>query len=193
MTSALIALLLLLLASSKASAASPRDLGWISIELDPITTAMGAKNLLVNIAPPKLSNWSLTGIAFAADFPGWVDNILSYRNRDEEFNSRINLSPGASVDYYIENERSGWHTGLLMFLWRYEVTRNNDRARFINHIVMPRVGYRWFPFETVDVYLDPFAGVMFEYNVDGNNQVDGSTVRPTPIVPFATIHAGYHF
>ena len=170
-----------------------RDLGWVGVELDPMTTALGARNLLLYIEPPALPHWSLSGVIFASDFPDFVDGMLSYRNRDKGLDIKVKASPGMTVDYFFEGPRQGWHAGVFMFLWRYEVERGGDRAAFINHIVLPRLGYRWFPFDAVDFYVDPFAGLMFEYTIDGDTRVDGTRAQPTPLIPFATVHAGYHF
>jgi len=167
-------------------------LGWVAVEFDPATTALGARNVFVYVEPPD-THWSASLGIFAADFPGWVNDILSYRNRDAGLDIDVRVSPGATVDYFLSAQKTGWHGGLMTFLWRYEVSRGGDVGRFTNHVLLPRVGYRWFPFDGINVYLDPFAGLMFEYRVSGDSTVDGERVRPTPIVPFATVHAGFHF
>jgi len=173
--------------------ANSRHFGWISVELDPLTTPIGARNLFLYIEPPALEHWSMSIGAFASDFPDAIDNIMSYRNRDAGFDIKVRLSPGLTVDYFLSGERSKWHVGVMMFLWRYEVERNGSQATFTNHVVLPRIGYRWFPFDSVNVYLDPFAGLMTEYTVSGDATVDGATVKATPIIPFASAHLGFHF
>ncbi len=109
------------------------------------------------------------------------------------YDSKINASAGLTVDYFARADRTGWHAGVFMFLWRYEVSRNGDTSRFVNHVIMPRVGYRWFPFHRTNFYVDPFLGLMTEYTVRGDSRVDGEVYRPTPLIPFATVHVGYHF
>lgn len=192
---ALVAVTLLISASPSTHAETPRarDLGWVSIELDPMTTPLGARNLLVYVEPPQLPHWSASIIAFAADFPDWMDDILSYRNRDGDFEHAIRPSPGITLDRFFTAERAGWHVGAFMFLWRHRVRRGGDEASYSTHVILPRVGYRWFPSRRVNFYVDPFAGVMFEYKIAGDNRVDGATHRPTPIIPFASVHMGYHF
>ncbi len=169
------------------------NLGWVGLELDPLTTPLGARNLFVYLEPPSLPHWSVSLGVFASDFPDRVDELLSYRNRNRDFDIKVRLSPGLTIDYFLAGKRHKWHVGLMSFLWRYEVERNGDVATFTNHVILPRVGYRWFPFESVNVYLDPFVGLMTEYKVAGEANVDGDEVKPTPIIPFATAHLGFHF
>lgn len=169
------------------------DRGPVAIEFDPITTVMGARNLLVHIEPSGVPHWTFGGIVFAADFPTWMDNFLSYRNRHAGFDSRIELSGGVATDYYFDGARQGLHVGAIAFVWNYKVSRNNDVGRFSNLEFMPRVGYRYFPFERVSIYLDAFAGLQTELHLTGDNIVDGSQVRTTPILPFGTVHLGFHF
>jgi len=188
-----IALIALVSTPADASPQDDRDLGWVSLEFDPLTTPLGARNLFVYIEPPALPHVSFSVGVFAADFPDWMDEILSYRNRGADFDSQVRISPGFTVDYFADDERKGWHAGMFNFFWRYRVRRNGMEATFTNHVLLPRLGYRWFPWTSVDVYLDPFAGLMFEYKLGGDNNLDGDVVKPTPIIPFASVHAGFHF
>ena len=180
-------------AAAAESAKTDRKLGWVSVEFDPITTPLGARNLLVYLEPPALPHASFGAVAFASDFPGWVDDLMGYRNRGEGFDLRVRPSPGVVADWYLGEDRAGWHVGAFAFYWRYEAARGGDVARFQNLIAMPRVGYRWFPFDRLPVYLDPFVGAMFEARAGGESDLDGSRVRPSPVLPFATIHLGLHF
>ncbi|MEZ4364109.1 MAG: hypothetical protein R3B48_28305 [Kofleriaceae bacterium] len=167
--------------------------GPVAVEFDPITTTLGARNLLVHIEPAAVPHWTFGVIAFAADFPDWVDHLMSYRNRDAGFDSRIELSGGVATDYYLDAARHGVHVGVIAFVWNYRVARNGDVARFANLEVLPRVGYRYFPFLEVALYLDAFAGLQTELRLTGDDVVDGSEVKTTPILPFGTVHVGYHF
>lgn len=165
--------------------------GRVSLEIDPITTALGARNVLLYFSPSD--HWTVSGIAFAADFPEWVDDLMSYKNRDKNFDSQINLSAGVGADYYFQPSREGMHVGLILFLWNFEVSRNQDTAEFSNFEVLPRIGYRVFPFENSGLYFDAFGGLQFEFEAKGDPWVDGEEVERTPALPFATVHLGFHF
>ena len=167
--------------------------GQFAVEFDPITTSLGARNLLLYYEPNALEHWTFSGIVFAADFPDWVDDLMSYRNRDKNFESKIAPSLGAGTDYFFNRNKEGAHLGVILFLWNYEVSRNAQKAEFSNLEILPRVGYRYFPFSGVDLFLDAFAGLQFEIRAGGNNSLDGEEVEPTPILPFMTVHLGYHF
>lgn len=183
----------LLLSAVVAATPANADRGPLAVEFDPITTAMEARNLLVHLEPKATPHWTFGAIAFAADFPDWVDDLMSYRNRDAGFDSRIELSWGLATDYYLDPRRQGLHVGAIAFVWNYRVARNGDVTRFSNLEIMPRAGYRYFPFRQVAIYLDAFAGLQAELHLTGDHEVDGVDVKATPLLPFGTVHLGYHF
>ncbi|MEZ4652851.1 MAG: hypothetical protein R3E12_04395 [Candidatus Eisenbacteria bacterium] len=175
------------------TSAAERELGMFSVEFDPLTTPLGARNLLLYVEPDTWNHWSFSAIAFASDFPNWVDDLMGYRNADKGFDVRVRLSPGATVDRFFRNQRTGWHAGILAFVWRYEVARAEDQIKFEDLIIMPRLGFRWFLWENRNLYLDPFVGMMLERRLGGAAIVDGEQWKASPVLPFATIHVGYHF
>lgn len=172
--------------------ADDRPLGPLAVEFDPMTTPLGARNVFLLIEPPALPHMTFSVGAFASDFAPWVDDLMSWPNRGQDFDLRVRPSPGLTVDAYLREDHQGLHAGGFLFLWRYEAERGGETAHFTNQILLPRIGYRWFPGPQTRVYLDPFAGVMFESFVAGDNRLDGDVVKPAPAVPFATVHLGLH-
>ncbi|MEZ4403939.1 MAG: hypothetical protein R3B06_28200 [Kofleriaceae bacterium] len=180
-------------AAAALAPAAHAERGPVAVEFDPLTTALGARNLLVHVEPAAVPRWTFGAIVFAADFPDWVDHLMSYRNRDAGFDSQIGLSGGLATDYYPDPRRQGLHLGVIAFVWNYRVARGGDVTRFANLEVLPRVGYRYFPVRRLGLYLDGFAGLQAEFRLTGDAVVDGATVRTTPVLPFGTVHLGYHF
>ena len=52
-----------------------RQLGWVSLELDAVTTPLGARNLLLLVEPPD-THWSIGGGANGGDYVGIIDDLL---------------------------------------------------------------------------------------------------------------------
>ena len=119
-----------------------------AVEFDPITTAVGAKNLLLYYEP-KESHWTFSAIGFSADFPEWVTDFMSHKNKGKGFDYEIKPSLGLGTDYFVNKNKTGAHYGLILFLWNYEVSRNNQTAEFSNLEILPRAGYRYFPFSSM--------------------------------------------
>ncbi|MGD1847983.1 MAG: hypothetical protein ACFB10_21530 [Salibacteraceae bacterium] len=166
---------------------------WIGIETDPITTAFGARTLSAVVEPPKVAHWSLFLNVVRADFPGWMDDFLNPQNQDKGFESRVNIGGGFAVDYFLNEDRKGTYFGLVQLFFENKVSRNQASQTLLTHNLIPRVGYRWYPFSKANLYLNPFAGLRYEYAPRGDFSVDGTAFEAAGFQPFGTLHLGYHF
>lgn len=166
---------------------------WIGLETDPISTAFGARTLSAVIEPQTVNHWSLFLNIVNADFPNWMDDFLNPKNKGKGLDSKINIGGGFAVDYFINTERKGIYLGLLNLFFQNEVALNNSKGKLVTHNLIPRMGYRWYPFDKVNFYLNPFIGLRYEHAFQNTLTVDGIEFRPAGIQPFGTMHIGYHF
>lgn len=166
---------------------------WLALETDPFSTVLGAKTLSIIIEPNIFNHWSVFSNVVSADFPGWVDDFLNPKNRGKGFDSKINLGGGLAIDYFIREDHQGIYIGLINLFFHNEISRNGFFEKSKSHNVIPRVGYRWFPFEKKRLYLNPFLGMRYEYSIGEDIKLDGVTFKAAGFQPFATMHIGYHF
>ncbi|KJD31195.1 hypothetical protein PW52_16770 [Tamlana sedimentorum] len=173
--------------------AQEKEKSWIGLETDPISSAFGAKTLSVVIEPQKSHHWSLFLNVVNADFPNWMDDFLNPKNKGKGFDSKINIGGGFAIDYFIKEERKGVYLGLINLFFQNEISRNTVSGKVLTHNIIPRVGYRWYPFKKAKLYVNPFLGLRYEYSFQNTLMIDGAVFTPAGIQPFGTIHIGYHF
>ena len=164
----------------------------MALETDPITTALGAKTLSVLFEPAELEHWSLFTNLVSADFPDWMDDLLNPKNEGKGFDTRVVLGGGFAIDYFVKPQREGLYAGLLNLVFVNEVARSGQTDRLLSHNVIPRIGYRWYPFPKLGLYLNPFMGLRYEY-LWSSEHTGKLPFEAAGLGPFGTIHIGFHF
>ncbi|MEO0733104.1 MAG: hypothetical protein AAFZ52_09735 [Bacteroidota bacterium] len=186
-------LLLLLFISGLLPAQTEVASGGWSVETDPFSTAFGAKTLSVTIEPRRPEHWSLFLNVVSADFPGWMDDFLNPKNKGKAFDPRIRLGGGFGVDYFFRPERTGTYVGLLNLFFQNELRGSDNSVRLLTHNMIPRVGYRWYPFTKLRLYLNPFVGLRYEHAFGKRWSLAEEAFTPAGLQPFGTMHIGYRF
>lgn len=166
---------------------------WMAIETDPISTVFGAKTLSILVEPTQLPHWSLFFNVVNADFPDWMDDFLNPKNKGKGFDTKIGIGGGFAFDYFLKTERKGLYLGLINLFFQNDITLNDAKEKILTHNVIPRVGYRWYPFTKAAFYLNPFLGIRYEYALEGAVRIENQEFTPAGLQPFGTLHIGYHF
>lgn len=173
--------------------AQEKEKSWIGLETDPISTVFGARTLSVVVEPQKIKHWSLFLNIVSADFPKWMDDFLNPNNKGKGFDTKVNIGGGFAIDYFIKEKREGVYIGLINLFFNNEIARNNLSDKVLTHNIIPRIGYRWYPFKKEVFYINPFLGMRYEYTWQNTLIVDSEEFTPSGIQPFGTIHIGFHF
>ncbi|MEL7427049.1 MAG: hypothetical protein AAFN81_28910 [Bacteroidota bacterium] len=193
MSSIKIILASLLLLSVTISKGQAPKRNWLGIETDPVSTALGAQTLSIIAEPRTIDHWSLFLNVVRADFPSWMDDFLNPNNEGQNFASRITIGGGVALDYFPREEKEGLYFGLINLFFRNEISRNNASSSILTHNIIPRIGFRWYPFTKTNFYLNPFFGLRYEYSWQSQPTVDGTIYSAAGLQPFGTLHLGYHF
>ena len=164
-----------------------------AIETDPVSTVLGARTISLLLEPSQLPHWSFFTNVVQADFPDWMDDFLNPTNKDKGFETKINIGGGFAVDYFLQAQREGLYFGLLNLFFQNEVSRAEASEKVMTHNIIPRVGYRWYPFQKSAFYVNPFVGLRYEYAWDTAVRLEGQEFSAAGTQPFATVHIGYHF
>ena len=170
---------------------SPR--GWLSLETDPFTTIFGAKTLSATIEPKSWQHWSLFLNVSQADFPNWMDDLLNPNNKGKGFDAKIDIGAGFGIDYFFDSERKGTYIGVINLFFDNKISAADLNANVLTHNIIPRIGYRWYPFEKRHFYLNPFAGFRYEYSLEERPSLGGQNFESAGLQPFGTLHIGVHF
>lgn len=166
---------------------------WLSIETDPMTTMFGAKTVSLLVEPENIRHWSLFTNVVSADFPQWMDDLLNPKNKDKGIDARIKVGGGFALDYFFRPEREGYYVGLINLFFNNALQKGSTEETVVSHNIIPRVGYRWYPFKGRNFYVNPFLGIRYEYLLTKAMPLQGESFKAAGTQPFGTIHIGYHF
>ncbi len=157
------------------------------VETDPSTFVLGGFAAHVRIAPAATPRWLFGVGAYALDFPSFMVN-LAPANRDEGWSVRLRLGYGVFVDRYLTDSTEGPFIGIQVAAHHLGASRSDERNRFVNGLVMPRVGYTWRPFES-GFYVLGWFGAGFTRTLAGS----AGDYDVFPLLAFGAVHVGWRF
>lgn len=163
------------------------DLKGYSVEIDPSTYIFNGYSIHLK---KDVANWQLGIGTYAMDFPDALVN-LDGKNKDRGWKVKLNSAIGVFADYYPNEKKKGWFSGLQIAQQNYQLTRNSSDANYDVLLVMGSIGYRYNV--TEHFYLKPWAGIGYVSKISGTNSIGDTTYDIPNIVPFMTLHAGYAF
>lgn len=164
---------------------------YLSIELDPAPFILGGYSFSLKYSPEKLKHFTFMGSVYSSAFP---DQMMSKTNYDNGFrNLKINTSYAFFTDYFIRDDRSGFHFGPSVFLYSKSVgtTSSSDITTLNSIYPNMRVGYVYKPFKNNGFYINPWLNIGKEFVLDNNNVIDGQKFSIDKMSYVIAIHLGY--
>ena len=166
-----------------------------SLEVDPATFFLKGYSLHFRFTPSNsaAAHWVFGLGIYALEFPDPLRDLV-VNNSDDNLDLKLTHGYGLFSEYYLRPDRRGWFLGGQLALTQYDLhnpSKGSD-AHYTTLLIMPRAGYRWFPFQN-GFYLLPWIGVGYNPKVSGGTTVGDKTYHLSPILPFATLHLGYQF
>jgi dihydroflavonol-4-reductase len=91
-------------------------------------------------------------------------------------------------------KRGGLQPG-LRFQWnQFKYNQENSQKGSANHFVItPQVGFQWFPFNRIGLYVLPWAGVQIPLLGTDKIMINGKYRETRKIMPVLTAHIGWEF
>lgn len=157
------------------------------VETDPATFALHGAAAHLRVRSEAMPGWTVGAGAYLLDFPALMVD-LNEANKGEAWDVRIAPGIGLFVDHSLG--QSGLQWGMQLGMQRFEAS-NAGQAKgdgFWNLLVMPRLGWEWHPMGN-GFYLFPWAGLGWTRTIAGSS----GAYDVAPLVPFATLHAGWQF
>ncbi len=170
---------------------SNRSKNYISMELDPAPFLLGGYSFSLKFSPQTLDHFTFMGSMYSSNFP---DAMMSKSNYDRGFRElKINTSYALFADYFIRNNRSGFHFGPSVFLYSKSVKNNSadGRANFRSIYPNIRAGYVLRPFKNCGLYLNPWLNVGKELMLSKANSIGERKFMSDKITYVPAIHIGY--
>lgn len=149
-------------------------------------------SLHMSLRPPQAPEW-IVGIGFFGGlYPDFYTELLDWASGADNDDWEV-IVDGALLRafYFLDPERRhffvGTHAGVLR--WDNHHDASGSRRRFIQPVVWPAVGYRWFPGDGF-VFLSFWGGVgvlgpSFAEDADGPERYEDLR-----LIPFAAAHLG---
>lgn len=188
-------IMLLIFISLKSTAQSDsvanQSTNYLALELDPAPFILGGCSFSVKYSPEKLNHIAFTGSVYRSKFP---DKMMSKSNYENGFrNLRINTSYALFADYFIKQDRSGFHVGPSVFLYSKSVGTNlsSEVANFKSIYPNVRIGYVYKPFKKNGFYINPWFNFGKEFALDNNNVIGGNEFSSGAFSYILAIHLGY--
>ncbi len=171
-----------------------QDKTQVSLETDPATFAFNGYALHARVAPADWPRIRLGAGVYSMKFPALFVNI-NPDNADKGWEVQLKTGIGFFSEYFFNAERSAWLVGGQL-AWQNYILKNDARpgarADYSIVLLMPYVGYRWFPLKN-GFYVQPWAGLGYAKKVRGSTRIDSRAYEVSPLLPFITVHLGYRF
>lgn len=100
----------------------------------------------------------------------------------------------AQYQFKLGLKRGGLQPGLRMQWNQFIYTQDNFKKGEANHFVLtPQIGFQWFPFKKLGLYVLPWAGVQIPTLGTNKIMIDGAERVTRKIMPVMTVHIGWEF
>ena len=116
-------------------------------------------------------------------------------NADKGWDVQLKQGYGLFTDYYFNSTQDEWFLGAQLAIQEYRIKNSDtgsDHQDFTNFLIMPYVGYRWFPADD-GIYIQPWMGIGYTEQISGSTQLGDNNYDVSPIIPYLAVHIGYRF
>jgi hypothetical protein len=165
----------------------------LAIETDPAPYILNGYSISIKYSPRRTQKIAFMASIYQSDFP---DGMMAEANKEKGWTDmKIETSYAAFVEFYLNQERKGFYFGPSVFLYNksVELETTASRAEFSTIYPNIRVGYIWYPFKKLDLYLNPWLNMGSEINLDDKNQLNGIEFEPNKLNYILALHIGYSF
>ncbi len=164
---------------------------YLSLELDPAPFLLGGYSFSLKYSPKNANHFSFMGSVYSSEFP---DKMMGKSNYEKGFRDlKIETSFAFFADYFLKNDRTGFHFGPSVFLYSKSVGLENTVERTSFNSIYPniRIGYVYKPFMKSGFYINPWFNLGKEYVLDDKNYIEGLEYSTENISYVLAIHLGY--
>jgi hypothetical protein len=168
-----------------------QNTNYVSVELDPAPFLLEGYSVSLKYSAAKLPHFTFMGSVYSSRLP---DNLMGEQNRQNGWKElRLETSYALFADYFLRNDRKGFHFGASAFLYHKSAGLNETNARADFKSIYPnlRMGYVYKPFKKAGLYLNPWFNVGRETGMDDSNRLNGKTFSNDRFSYIVALHIGY--
>lgn len=161
-----------------------------AIELDPAPFLLNGYSISVKYSPKFWPRTSFMTSVYKSNFPNAMMNDVNKQNGFIEM--KIERSYAAFAEFYFKKTRKGFYAGPSFFYYNKSVgmKNTNERTQFKTIYPNVRLGYVWYPFKKVNLYINPWFNIGSEYRMDSNT-LNGIEFKPNKPNFIFAVHLGY--
>lgn len=166
---------------------------YISLELDPAPFVLGGYSFSVKYSLKNMPKVAFMASVYSSDLP---NSMMSTENKENGWtNSKLETSYAVFAEFYLKNNRQGFYYGPSIFLYNKSVEQNSthESAKFSTLYPNVRAGYVWYPFNNINLYLNPWLNIGSEINLDNDNSLNGIEYESSKFYYIVALHVGYSF
>ena len=165
----------------------------LAIEIDPAPYLTGGRSVFVRYKK-DVSKISVSAAVFGgSELPGF---LMTKENKNNGFTAeKIRLGYAVFGDYFMKGEHKGLYFGPSLFLYNKSISKTNSPETARYSVLYPnvRLGYIWYPFSRINLYVTPWLSLGSEINLDSKNEINGVKYKPRILDYIVAIHFGYSF
>ena len=165
-----------------------------SVGSDPAAWLFGGYSAIAMVDPESIPALRITAEMWGMNMPDALTGLAS-ANRNEGWSRRFTHAFALYVDYHPGGSADAWHVGGVFDMLGSRLTRDgfDETAKMYSAEFLVRGGYRWFPFPSAGLFVNPWlaAGVIFA--VSPRPSVGGEQFVEFPLNAVGTLHIGYRF
>ena len=158
----------------------------LQIEGDPFPYVFDGSSLAFSVKPSNDGHWSIWAAQFEMNLPDEMIGLVK-DNQGKGFTHRITPSRGASLDYGVNTDSSGFYFGLGGFKIINQISLGTETQEFAISYKFFKVGYSWFFWDRYSLNLWVSAGP--QSITEGSNKIGNDEY----IVESFRILGGPHF
>lgn len=175
---------------------------YISLETDPAfwagTLPKGVGfDANINMRLAKLPRLRMGVLGYTGRWSGDFGKtiLLTDDFRENDWETQWNgLGVEVQYQFRLGLERGGLQPGLRTQWNQFLYYQNEAQKGMANHFVMtPQVGFQWFPFKKLGLYLLPWAGVQVPVAGTGKILINNEWRETRKLMPVVTGHIGWEF
>lgn len=186
---------LLLLCSVQAGAQTDSTAGLhkheLAAEFDPAPFILGGYSVSLKYSPARHNHLTLMGSVYSSPFP---DRMISKPNYNAGFRDlRIETSFAFFADYFLRDDRNGFHFGPSVFVYSKSVGHELGTGRTAFRSIYPnvRAGYVYTPFKKLGFYINPWVNAGREMKIAGSDELEGHAFTAPKCSYIMAVHVGY--
>lgn len=164
----------------------------VGISTDASPWLLRGFSAIANIDPPATPHLRTSAEVWGMDMPGFAVD-LAPENQGEGWRRRVDVGIAPAIAWHPWKEGRGFHAGVMLNAMRSTVSRQGHpgEASFWTFEVLPRVGFRWFPFRDRGFFVDPWLGIGQLTRPGTPAPIGGEIYEEPPLQPIGTLHIGW--